>query len=69
MARTTEQRAEIRRAIRSVLGQPSTVSMVCDSLPHLERGTIVREINYLRSRNSLVLNGRGRASRYVKLEI
>lgn len=69
MARTVEQRAEIRRAIRSILGQPTTIDMVCESLPHLARGTITREISYLRSRNSLVLNGHGRASRYVKLEM
>ena len=67
--RTPEQRAEVRRAIRSVLGTPTTLGNICQSLPHLARGTITRELSYLRNREALVLVGSGRASHYVKQEV
>lgn len=67
--RTPEQRAEVRRAIRSVLGTPTTLGNICQSLPHLARGTITRELSYLRNREALVLVGYGRASHYVKQEV
>ena len=68
--RTPEiKRVETRRAIRSVLGTPATLETICQSLPHLARGTIAREVNYLRDRQALVLVGYGRGSRYVRQEV
>jgi len=63
---SSDSRAETRRAIRSVLGRPATVGAICQALPQLTRGVIVRELGYLRSRGAIVWNGRyGPASRYV----
>lgn len=65
MTYTEEERAEIRRSIRVAVGEAAMVEAVYDSLPHLTRNAITREIKYLCSRNALAMTGNVRGKVFV----
>jgi|SRR5271157_3949723 len=62
----THTPAEVRREIRGALNKAMAVGAICQALPHITRGAIVRELGYLVGRGTIGWNGcRGPGSKYV----